>query len=221
MGKNGAKVGQQSVDVSALETRLFINGEFVNSSGDKTFETVNPANEEVIVSVQEATDADVDKAVAAAVQAFKPKAPWRRMSAYQRGLIIEKIAAGIEAQKEFFAEVETLDNGKPLAKDGKKYGSSMDVDLAIKCFRYYAGWCDKIQGDTIPIEGNMFCCTMREPVGVCGQIIPWNFPLVMAAWKIAPALAAGCTLVLKTSEKTPLSGLLLGNTLFFCFSFLT
>lgn len=211
MGNN--KKGSLALRKKEIETRLFINGEFVKSTGGKTFETINPADESVITTVEEATEKDIDNAVAAAVAAFKPKSKWRTMSAYERGQAIQRIADGIEEKKVLFAELETLDNGKPMAKEGQGYGSTVDVDLAVKCFRYYAGWCDKIEGETIPIEGNMFCCTIKEPVGVCAQIIPWNFPLLMAAWKIAPALAAGCTLVLKTSEKTPLSGLMLAKVI--------
>lgn len=113
----------------------------------------------------------------------------------------------MERDRSYLEELESLDNGKPLGREDNHYGTKIDIDLCIAHYRYYAGWADKIQGQTIPVEGNIFCYTRREPVGVCACIIPWNFPLVMQSWKLAPALAVGCTIVLKTSEKTPLSAL--------------
>jgi aldehyde dehydrogenase (NAD+) len=193
-------------DISNPETRLFINNEFVLSESKKTFTTVNPATEEGICEVQEAGPADVDKAVAAAKAAFEIGSPWRTMDATGRRDLLLKLANLMERDKEYLEELEALDNGKPLGRDGQ-YGTTADVFLSIAHYRYFAGWADKIQGKTIPIDGNMFCYTRREPVGVCGVIIPWNFPLVMQAWKLAPALACGCTVVLKSSEKTPLSAL--------------
>jgi aldehyde dehydrogenase (NAD+) len=197
-------------DISNPETGLFINNEFVYSETGKTFDTINPATEEVICSVQEALDADVDKAVAAAKAAFEIGSPWRTMDATGRRDLLLKLADLMEKDKEYLEELEALDNGKPLGREGQ-YGTTADVFLAIAQFRYYAGWADKIQGKTIPVDGNMFCYTRREPVGVCGCIIPWNFPLVLLAWKLAPALACGCTVILKTSEKTPLSALHVGK----------
>lgn len=128
------------------------------------------------------------------------------MDASGRRDLILKLCDLMERDREYLEELEALDNGKPLGRDGQ-YGSVVDVALTIKLYRYYAGWADKIQGKTIPVDGNTLCYTRREPIGVCAAIIPWNFPLAMQSWKIAPALATGCTIVLKTSEKTPLSGL--------------
>jgi aldehyde dehydrogenase (NAD+) len=126
------------------------------------------------------------------------------MNATARRDQILQLADLIERDSDYLSEIEALDNGKPLGREGQ-YGTALDIYLTIQHFRYFAGWADKIQGKTIPVEGNHLCYTQREPVGVCGCIIPWNFPLLMAAWKLAPAIASGCTVVLKTSEKTPLS----------------
>jgi aldehyde dehydrogenase (NAD+) len=185
-------------------TRLLIDGEWQEAASGKRFETINPANEQVIAQVAEADKADVDRAVAAARRAFET-GPWPRMSATERGRLLYKLADLIETNREELAALETLDNGKP-------YNDSLNADLplTIACYRYYAGWADKIHGQTIPINGPYFCYTRHEPVGVCGQIIPWNFPLLMQAWKFAPALAAGCTVVLKAAEQTPLTALRVG-----------
>jgi len=190
-----------------IETRLFINGEFVNSTSGKTFPCVNPVNEEVVCQVQEALDADVDKAVAAACAAFDKKAEWRTMPSSRRRDLMLKLADLIQRDAKTLAMLETLDNGKPLAAGGLHYGSAVDLHLVIQCIRYYAGHADKITGTTIPTDGKNLVYTIREPTGVCAAIIPWNFPLLMFAWKVCPALAAGCTIVIKTSEKTPLSAL--------------
>lgn len=186
-------------------TQLLINNEWVNSVSGKRFPTINPATGEVICEVAEADAADVDKAVKAARAAFT-SGEWPKMSATQRGELLYKLADLIEQNIAELARLETLDNGKPL-------NDSLNADLAlvIACYRYYAGWADKIQGKTIPINGPYFCYTRHEPVGVVGQIIPWNFPLLMQAWKLAPALATGNTVVLKTAEQTPLSALRLGE----------
>ncbi|MFB2974731.1 aldehyde dehydrogenase family protein [Microseira sp. BLCC-F43] len=186
-------------------TQLLINNEWVNSVSGKRFPTLNPATGEVICEVAEADAADVDKAVKAARAAFT-SGEWSKMSATQRGELLYKLADLIEQNIEELASLETLDNGKPL-------NDSLNADLAlvIACYRYYAGWADKIQGKTIPINGPYFCYTRHEPVGVVGQIIPWNFPLLMQAWKLAPALATGNTVVLKTAEQTPLSALRIGE----------
>jgi len=149
--------------------------------------------------VAEGDAPDVDKAVKAARKAFD-KGPWRtKMSARERGKCLSRLADLIEKNLEELAALESLDNGKPLA-DSK----AADLPLVIDCYRYYAGWADKIEGKTIPINGPYFCYTRHEPVGVVGQIIPWNFPLLMQAWKWGPALAAGCTVVLKPAEQTPI-----------------
>ncbi len=180
---------------------LLIDGKWQDSVSGKTFPTINPATGEVICQVAEADKADVDLAVKAARKAFNG-GTWSRMNASDRGRLLHKLADLIEKHKEELAALESLDNGKP-------YRDSLNADLplTIKCYRYYAGWTDKIQGKTIPIDGNYFCYTRHEPVGVVGQIIPWNFPLLMQAWKWGPALATGCTVVLKPAEQTPLTAL--------------
>jgi len=189
---------EPKVKVSA--TKLLINNKWVDAASGKTFPTINPSTGETIVQVAEADAADVDKAVAAARAAFE-KGPWRKkFSAHQRGVLMNKLADLIEKNKEELAELESLDNGKPY-----HVALAADLPLTIACYRYYAGWADKIHGKTIPVQGNYFCYTKHEPVGVVGQIIPWNFPLLMQAWKLGPALAAGCTVVLKPAEQTPAS----------------
>jgi len=189
-------------EIEVKYKQLFINNEWVDSVSGKTFPTVNPCTEEKICDVAEGDKADVDLAVVAAQAAFKRGAPWRTMDANKRGMCLYRLAEYMERDIDYLAKLETLDNGKP-------FGIAKNVDLAltIKCYRYYAGWCDKIQGKTIPIDGDMFCYTRHEPIGVVGQIIPWNFPLLMQAWKLAPALACGNCVVMKLSEQTPLTGL--------------
>ena len=186
-------------------TQLLINNEWVKSVSGRHFETINPATGEVICDIAEADAQDVDKAVQAARAAFTTGV-WRKMSATRRGELLYKLADLIEQNIDELARLETLDNGKPLSE-------SLNIDLpaVIDCYRYYAGWADKVQGKTIPIKGPYFCYTRHEPVGVVGQIIPWNFPLLMQAWKLAPALATGNTVVLKTAEQTPLSALRVGE----------
>lgn len=186
-----------------LYTKLFINNEFVNAESGDTFPTENPCNGEVISLVAKGGKADVDKAVAAARKAMAIGSEWRTMDASQRGLLIYKLADLIERDLEYLARLETFDNGKPLSD------SQVDLRETVKCFRYYAGWADKIHGQTMPLDGNFMSYTRREPVGVVGQIIPWNFPVMMVAWKWGPALAAGCAVVLKPAEQTPLTALVL------------
>ncbi|XP_078621849.1 aldehyde dehydrogenase 1A1-like isoform X1 [Branchiostoma floridae x Branchiostoma japonicum] len=187
-------------------TKIFINNEYVDSVSGKTFPVYNPATEEKVADVQEGDKADVDKAVAAARAAFKLGSPWRTMDASQRGRLMQKLADLIERDRVYLASLEVVDNGKPFA-------DAYDADLGevINVIRYYAGWCDKICGKTIPADGPMFCYTRHEPVGVCGQIIPWNYPLSMFTWKIGPALACGNTIVMKPAEQTPLSALYMGK----------
>ncbi|XP_061529667.1 aldehyde dehydrogenase, mitochondrial-like isoform X1 [Phycodurus eques] len=182
--------------------KLFINNQWQDAASGKTFPTINPATGEIICHVAEANEVDVDKAVKAARDAFQLGSPWRRMDASHRGLLLSRLADAIERDSAYLAELETLDNGKP-------YAVSYTVDLpnVVKCLRYYAGWADKWEGKTIPIDGDYFCYTRHEPIGVCGQIIPWNFPLLMQAWKLGPALATGNTVVMKVAEQTPLSAL--------------
>ena len=180
---------------------LFINGKWQDSVSGKTFETINPATGKVICNVAEGDKADIDLAVKAARKQFD-SGEWSKMNASDRGRLLYKLADLVEKHQEELAALESLDNGKP-------YRDSLAADLAltIKCYRYYAGWADKIHGKTIPIDGPFFCTTRHEPIGVVGQIIPWNFPLLMQAWKWGPSLAAGCTIVLKPAEQTPLTAL--------------
>jgi len=186
------------------ETRLFINNEFVDAKSGKKFKTVNPATEEVICEVHEAGKDDVDAAVAAAKTAFKT---FKKSNACDRRDMLLKLADLVDKHRKQLAELESLDNGKPVhVADG------VDIGFVIEAFRYYAGWADKQGGKVINTtrdSGSTFCFTTHEPIGVCGMIIPWNFPLLMQAWKLAPALAMGCTVVMKLSEKTPLSGMMM------------
>ena len=188
-----------------FQTKLLIDGKWCESVSGKTFETLNPATEEVIANVSEGDAADIDLAVKAARKAFD-SGPWRKMDARDRGRLLYKLADLIEENVEELAQLETLDNGKPISES-----RNADLPLVIDCLRYYAGWADKIHGQTIPVRGNYFCYSRREPVGVAGQIIPWNFPMLMVAWKWGPALAAGCTIVMKPAEQTPLSCLRMGE----------
>jgi aldehyde dehydrogenase (NAD+) len=190
---------EPKIKISA--TKLLIGNKWVDSLSGKTFPTINPATGEVITQVAEADAADVDKAVGAARAAFE-KGPWRKMTASQRGLLLYRLADLIEKNIEELAQLESLDNGKPY-----QVALAADLPLTIACYRYYAGWADKIQGKTIPVQGRYFCYTKHEPVGVVAQIIPWNFPLLMQAWKLGPALSTGCTVVMKPAEQTPLSAL--------------
>ncbi|MFO0946939.1 MAG: aldehyde dehydrogenase family protein [Planctomycetota bacterium] len=187
------------------QTKMLIDGKWVESRSGRSFVTVNPATEKPICEVAEGNSEDIDLAVKAASRAFH-EGPWGKMDARERGRLINKLADLIEENIDELAALESLDNGKPI-RDSR----NADLPLVIDCLRYYAGWADKIHGQTIPIRGNYFCYTRREPVGVAGQIIPWNFPLLMVAWKWGPALAAGCTIVLKPAEQTPLSALRLGE----------
>ncbi|HEX4610061.1 MAG TPA: aldehyde dehydrogenase family protein [Urbifossiella sp.] len=183
------------------DQHMFIGGKWVPAASGKTFETVNPATGDVICRVAEGDKEDVDRAVKAARAAIE-SGPWGRMNASARGRLLNKLADAIEAHKDELAALETLDNGKPIADS-----LGADLPLTLQCYRYYAGWADKNHGQTIPVDGNFFCYTRHEPVGVVGQIIPWNFPLLMQAWKWGPALACGNALVLKPAEQTPLTAL--------------
>jgi phenylacetaldehyde dehydrogenase len=188
----------------AAPKALFIDGAFVPAASGKTFETRDPATGEVIANVAEGAAIDINRAVAAARKAFDA-GKWRTLAPSQRARLLFALADRIEARADDFAVLETLDNGKPLKV------ARAEVLGAAEIFRYMAGWVTKIEGNTIPVHPKFFAYTLREPVGVVGQIVPWNFPLLMAAWKLAPALAAGCTSVLKPAEQTPLSALLLGE----------
>jgi acyl-CoA reductase-like NAD-dependent aldehyde dehydrogenase len=195
-----------SAFLSGSPKKLLIDGAWVEAASGKTFETHNPATGEVLARVAEAEQEDVDRAVTAARRAFD-EGPWPNMTAAERSRIIWKLADLIEVHADTLAQLETLDNGKPVVAAKRD-----DVGGTVDYFRYYAGWPTKIQGHTVPVSvADTFGYTLRQPVGVCAQIIPWNYPLMMAAWKLAPALAAGCTIVLKPAEQTPLSALVLGQ----------
>lgn len=187
-------------------TKLFINNEWQKSVAGKSFPTTNPSTGDVIAHVEEGSAEDVDKAVKAAQHAFKFGSPWRRMDASERGKLLNKLADLIERDRVYLASLETLDNGKPF--NDSFY---IDLDLVVKVYRYYAGFADKVYGKTLTVDGDYFSYTRHEPVGVCGQVIPWNFPLLMQAWKLAPALATGNTIVLKPAEQTPLTALYVGQ----------
>jgi len=196
--------------VGSLNRKMLINGEWVDAASGRTFESVNPATEEVIASVAHGEAEDARRAVKAARGAFAEDSAWRTMPHGQRGRILHRIGDLILEHLDEFALLESLDNGKPYA-----VAQAADVPLAADLFHYMSGWTTKIEGNTIPSSGldptAFLAFTLREAVGVCAQIIPWNFPLLMAAWKLGPALAAGCTVVLKPAEQTPLSALLLGE----------
>jgi acyl-CoA reductase-like NAD-dependent aldehyde dehydrogenase len=186
-----------------LRTKLLIGGEWV--AGSDRFATVNPATEETIAEVEEAGAAEVDAAVRSAREAFEsPK--WRRMDPHRRSALLWRLADLVEQNAEFIAATETRDNGKPLFESSK-----VDIPFVVANLRYFAGWADKLTGDVIPVSGGFLNYTLREPVGVVGAIIPWNFPLNIASWKLAPALACGNAVILKPAEQTPLTALLLGE----------
>ena len=190
--------------------RMLIDGKWVEAASGETFTTVDPATEEPLAEVAAGDREDVDRAVRAARRAFE-SGSWRRMTPSERGRCLWKLADLIEKHAEEFAQLETLDNGKPLT-----VARAADIPLVVDHFRYYAGWATKVEGETIPVSTpgqHMLAYTLREPIGVVGQIIPWNFPLLMAAWKLGAALACGNAVVLKPAEQTPLSALRLGELL--------
>ena len=196
--------------LGARTRRMLIGGKWVEAASGRTFTTVDPSNEEPLAEVAAGEKEDVDRAVRAARAAFEG-GPWRRMTPSERGRALWKLADLIEAHAEEFAQLETLDNGKPIT-----VARAADIPLVVDHFRYYAGWATKVEGETIPVSTpglHVLNYTLREPVGVVGQIIPWNFPLLMAAWKLGAALACGNTVVLKPAEQTPLSALRLGELL--------
>ena len=205
-----AQIDPQVATFIKKPRKMLINGHWVDAVSGKTFPTYDPSKGEVLATVAEGDRADIDLAVKAARKAFE--GPWRQMTPSERGRLIWKLADLVESHLEEFAYLESLDNGKPLT-----IARAADVPLAVDLFRYMAGWATKIEGNTIPISvpytpgAKYLTYTLREPIGVVGQIIPWNFPLLMAAWKLGPALASGCTVVLKPAEQTPLSALRLGE----------
>ncbi|KFP37824.1 Retinal dehydrogenase 1, partial [Chlamydotis macqueenii] len=186
--------------------QIFINNEWHNSISGKKFEVLNPANEEKICEVEEGDKADVDLAVKAARKAFELGSPWRTMDASERGRLLYKLADLVERDRLILATMEAINGGKLFST-----AYLMDLGACIKTLRYCAGWADKNHGRTVPMDGNFFTFTRHEPIGVCGQIIPWNFPLLMFIWKIAPALCCGNTVVVKPAEQTPLTALYMGS----------
>ena len=186
--------------------KLLINNEWSAAASGKTFSTINPATGEALTDIASADAADVARAVAAARAAMEPNSAWQKMAASERGRLLWKLADLMERSIEELAELETLDNGKPIFES--RY---VDMPMAIDVMRYYAGWATKIQGETVNTQSNAFTFTLREPVGVVGAIVPWNFPLLLTTWKLGPALACGNAVVLKPAEQTPLSALKLGQ----------
>jgi len=186
-------------------TKLFINNEFVDSVSGKKFPTVSPVTGKEICQVSEGLKEDIDLAVQAAVRAFDRKSEWRKMDAANRGVLLNRLADLVERDMAYFASLEVVDNGKPFAQ------AVSDVQASVNYLRYYAGWADKIEGRTIPTNGECFSYTRVEPVGVVGCILPWNFPLMLLCLKLSPALACGCTVIIKPAEQTPLTALYFGS----------
>jgi aldehyde dehydrogenase (NAD+) len=186
------------------QKKLLINNEWRAAASGETMDVVNPATEEVIAAVASAGQADLDLAVAAARAALN--GPWGKMSARERGRLVSKLADRLMEKADAVARLETLHNGKPISES-----RHIEIPAAAECFEYYAGWADKIMGETIPVRGNHLTYTLREPIGVVAAIVPWNFPLLLAAWKVAPALACGNTVILKPASQTPLTAIALGE----------
>src|SRR5690349_12138326 len=184
--------------------RLYIDGAFRDARSTRWIDVINPATQQVIARVPDGDASDVDDAVRAARRAFE-SGPWRDITAQERGRILFRLAQIVRDHAAEWAELETINNGKPIVE------AEGDIDDAATCFEYYGGLATKIHGDVIPVPDNAMSLALREPVGVAGQIIPWNYPLLMAAWKLAPAICAGCTTVLKPAEQTPLTALALAS----------
>ena len=189
---------------TTTSNQLFINNEWRPASSGKTMPVVNPATEEVIAEVSSADKADVDLAVDAARAALS--GPWSQLSARERGRLVRKLGERLMERADDVARLETLHNGKPISESRQ-----IEIPAAAECFEYYGGWSDKVMGETIPVKGNHLTYTLREPVGVVAAIVPWNFPLLLAAWKVAPALACGNVVILKPASQTPLTALALAG----------
>src|SRR5215471_7719912 len=185
--------------------QLYINGEYVDAASTATIDVIDPATTDVIANVPDANGQDVDRAVQAARAAFDD-GPWKDATAQDRGRVLLKLADIVRQRADELAEIETRNSGKPIVE------SEFDMTDVATCFEYYGGLATKIHGDVIPVPDNAMSLALREPIGVAGQIIPWNYPLLMATWKMAPALCAGCTTVLKPAEQTPLSVLELASS---------
>src|SRR5947208_10620567 len=189
---------------AVMHKQLFINNTWRDATGAKTIEVVNPATEEVIAEVASAEQSDVDAAVAAARAAVD--GPWGKLPARERGKLVWKIGEKLIERADDLARLETLHNGKPIFES-----RHIEVPAAAECFQYFAGWADKIHGETVPVKGHYLTYTPREPLGVVAAIVPWNFPLLLAAWKVAPALACGNTVIIKPASQTPLTALALAE----------
>jgi len=189
---------------AVMRKQLFINGEWRDAASGKTIDVVNPATEEVIAAVPSADRSDVDAAVGAARAAFD--GPWGKLSARDRGRLLWKLGEKLMEKADEVAALETLHNGKPIFESRQ-----IEIPAAAECFQYYAGWADKIHGETIPVKGNYLTYTLREPVGVVAAIVPWNFPLLLTSWKVAPALACGNVVIIKPASQTPLTALALAD----------
>ena len=189
---------------SVMRKRLFINNEWRDGEGSKTLDVVNPATEEIVAEVASADRADVDAAVRAARAALN--GPWSKMSARDRGRLLWRVGDALMERADEIARLETLHNGKPIFESRQ-----IEIPAAAECFQYYAGWADKLHGETIPVRGEYFAYTLREPVGVIAAIVPWNFPLLLTAWKVAPALACGNTVIIKPASQTPLTAIALAE----------
>ncbi|KAL4660761.1 aldehyde dehydrogenase family 1 member A3-like isoform X1 [Arapaima gigas] len=209
--QNGPSAGRDAAmprPVEGLQVtykEIFINNEWQRSASGRKFSTYNPATGVKICDVEEADKADVDKAVEAARAAGRQGSTWARMDTSSRGHLLHKLADIMERERLLLATLESVDSGKPFL-----HSFFVDLEGSIKTLRYFAGWADKIQGKTMPVDDNFICFTKHEPIGVCGAIIPWNFPLLMFTWKIAPALCCGNTVVIKPAEQTPLTALHMG-----------
>ena len=189
---------------TVIRKQLFINGQWRDAASGTTIDVVNPATEEVVATVASAEKDDVDAAVAAARGALD--GPWGKLSARDRGRLLWKLGEKLMEKADEIARLETLHNGKPIFESRQ-----IEIPAAAECFQYYAGWADKIHGETIPVKGNYLTYTLREPVGVVAAIVPWNFPLLLTSWKVAPALACGNTIIVKPASQTPLTALALAE----------
>src|SRR6266853_644397 len=194
-----------SVKAEVRTYRNYVNGQWAPSSAGQTFPVYDPSTEEVIARVSAADKTDVDAAVKSAREAFDC-GPWAKTTAQDRGRILFRLAEKIRQNAASLADLESRNSGKPIVE------AEYDVADVATCFEYYGGLATKIQGDVLPVPDNAMSLALREPIGVAGQIIPWNYPLLMAAWKLAPAICAGCTVVLKPAEQTPLTALALAQS---------
>jgi acyl-CoA reductase-like NAD-dependent aldehyde dehydrogenase len=187
-----------------IRNQLFIDGQWLDGSGGRTIDVVNPATEEVVAAVASAGRADVERAVAAARAALD--GPWSKLSARERGRLVWKLGEKLLERADDIARLETLHNGKPIFESRQ-----IEVPASAECLQYYAGWADKLHGETVPVKGSFLTYTLREPVGVVAAIVPWNFPLLLTTWKVAPALACGNTVIVKPASQTPLTALALAE----------